>query len=60
MPIMHKKCAKGVVALETKGTFHLLELASWTMTGPVILTMKLAFSNCFAEEPSPSCTLFRI
>ena len=28
--------------------------------GPIIVTMKSAFSKGFAEEPSPSCILFRI
>ena len=36
------------------------ELAGRTITRPVILTMKSAFSKRFDEKPFPSCTLFRI
>ena len=48
------------LSILSKGAFHLSELAGRTIAGPVILTMKVAFSDGFAEKPFPSSTLFRI
>ena len=45
----HSRCAVTITVRfhETKGAFHLLELASRTISEPVILTMKSAFSKGF-------------
>ena len=41
-----------------KAAFEKLELTGRTLTGPVILTMKMLFPRVFVETPSPSCMLF--
>ena len=49
------------VVLILKGAFQKSELTGRTIAGPVILTMKNAFSpRVFVETPSLSCLLFRI
>ena len=44
------------------GTFHLSELAGWTMAGPVSFKMKFSrlFPRVFAKNSSPSWIPFRI